>query len=416
MEAADKASFAFTECPLAPLQGIPTYSYLSELNSYMNACTSDVHSNLGCGTLGYLVLSAPPATFALLCATPFVRPVNPGPFFVCPTPTPAAAVLAELSRQFREQLRTFREYYDVDKAIKAKIQTLIPEIYYKTLKNKHTGYSQVRGLDILTHLWTEYGTLQEEDIQEFDRQMKIPISGETNFETLVAQIEENQESVAAQNPYSPKQIVTIAYTLVNALGIYSLDCKEWRRKLPTNKKWPNFKTHFALAFKEYRDDRTNAKSHGYANAAEIEMVNRQVRHDTDDDVLNEMQQDTTTALANLASATQTDRNAFATLTKTIADQSAQISTLTAQLISLGQELARLNWKASANQNHNGKPNRTGAERVKTVWDPDGYCWSHGFRVSKEHAAKCNNPKPGHQATATRSNTMNGSARFSNWRF
>ena len=216
------------------------------------------------------------------------------------------------------------------------------------------------------------------------------------------------------------QIVSIAYSLVNALGIYSLDCKEWRRKTLRLKTWLNFKVHFALAFKEYRDDRNNAKSHGYANAAtaaDLERFqnNRQVITN-DDAAFNEMQQDTTTALANLASATQTDRNAFATLTKTIADQSAQIATLTTQLVTLGQELARLNWKASANRNHTGQPNGTGTERPKPVWDPDGYCWTHGFRVTKEHAAMCNNQKPGHQTTATRSNTMNGSKRFQNWRF
>ena len=53
------------------------------------------------------------------------------------------------------------------------MQMLIPEIYYMSLKNRHTGFPQTWGLDILTHLWTEYGTLQEEDIQEFDRLMKF---------------------------------------------------------------------------------------------------------------------------------------------------------------------------------------------------------------------------------------------------
>ena len=195
--------------------------------------------------------------------------------------------------------------------------------------------------------------------------MKTHISGETNFEELVAQIEDNQESVAAQNPYTPMQIVSIAYSLVNALGIYSLDCKEWRRKALNLKTWPNFKVHFALAFKEYRDDRTNAKSHGYANAATAaDRENRQVIQN-DDAAFNEMQQDTTAALVNLASATQTDRNAFAALTKTIADQSAQISVLTTQLVALGQELARLT-KGSPNRNPPGQPNGTGTERVKPV--------------------------------------------------
>ena len=86
----------------------------------------------------------------------------------------------------------------------------------------------------------------------------------------------------------PMQIVTIPYTLVDALGIYSLDCKEWRRKLPLHKTWPNFKTHFALAFKEYYGDRSNTKSHGYVNTANAaDMINRQVLPN-DDNTLQEM--------------------------------------------------------------------------------------------------------------------------------
>ena len=47
--------------------------------------------------------------------------------------------------------------------------------------------------------------------------------------------------------------------------------------------------------------------------------------------LSEMAQDTTTALANLATATTTNINTFNELTKKIADQSSQITTLTNKL-------------------------------------------------------------------------------------
>ena len=71
-----------------------------------------------------------------------------------------AAVLAEFKTKYIEGIRLFKEYYDVNKAIKAKIQQYIPEKFYRTLKNKNTGFSQVRTLKFLTYLWTTYGTLK----------------------------------------------------------------------------------------------------------------------------------------------------------------------------------------------------------------------------------------------------------------
>ena len=99
-----------------------------------------------------------------------------------------AAVLAELKTKYTEDLRLFKEYYDVAKAIKAKIHQSLPEKFYWTLRNKITGFSQVRTLSILTHLWTTYGLLKEEDVQDFYKKLKTAISADTCFEYFVAQI------------------------------------------------------------------------------------------------------------------------------------------------------------------------------------------------------------------------------------
>ena len=165
-----------------------------------------------------------------------------------------AAILTELETKYTEELRLFKEYYDVDKAAKAKIQQYIPENFYRTLKNKITGFSQVRTLSILTHLCTMYGSPKEEDVQDFDKNLKTSISANTCFEDFVAQIKDNTDAVSTQNPYSPAQIVSIAYTIVNATGFYSLDCKILRHKPAIDRTWANFKTFFADVFNDARGD------------------------------------------------------------------------------------------------------------------------------------------------------------------
>ena len=97
----------------------------------------------------------------------------------------------------------------------------------------------------MTHLISEYVELEEEDIQEIDRKIKEPISGKTLFEDFVKQIEWNQEAVAVQNPYSPAQIVSMAYANIDKCGLYQDDCRDWSHKLRV--KWVlNFTHVFSL--------------------------------------------------------------------------------------------------------------------------------------------------------------------------
>jgi hypothetical protein len=42
-------------------------------------------------------------------------------------------------------------------------------------------------------------------------------------------------------------------------------------------------------------------------------------------------------------------------------------------------------------------------------NPNGYCWTHGYKVKWAHtSAMCTNKKEGHKDTATCANTMGGS--------
>ena len=60
-------------------------------------------------------------------------------------------------------------------------------------------------LDILTHLHTSYGTLEDEDVQAIDMELKPPIHGETNFEDFVSHIEDNKEAAEKKNHTQTKK-------------------------------------------------------------------------------------------------------------------------------------------------------------------------------------------------------------------
>ena len=68
------------------------------------------------------------------------------------------------------------------------------------LKNKIISFSQVRMLAILTHLWTTYGSLKEEDVQDFDKKLKTAIFADTCFEDFVTQIEPSAHRIPTLPP------------------------------------------------------------------------------------------------------------------------------------------------------------------------------------------------------------------------
>ena len=138
---------------------------------------------------------------------------------------------------------------------------------------------------------------------------------------------------------------------------------------------------------------------GHANAAEFERQQKQVE-----------------ALANLATATEADIQAVAELSIINAALTHELQIETATIATLQQRLAscacaptprtgtKVQQRRPANQKLQHNPSRD-----FTPLDPDGYCWSHGYHVSRGHnGALCYNTLPGNQSAATRADPMGGS--------
>ena len=145
-------------------------------------------------------------------------PINTGSSVQFATPNPAAAVISALTREHAGNLRVWKTYTYTDKVCKQKLLSLVPEVYYRTLKKKYTAYAGVTRLTLLTHLHSKYGRLTSQDIDKIDKRMKSQISGDTEFEAFVQKIEDGQEAVALQNPYTDIQIVTITKNLIESTG------------------------------------------------------------------------------------------------------------------------------------------------------------------------------------------------------
>jgi hypothetical protein len=101
------------------------------------------------------------------------------------------------------------------------------------------------------------------------------------------------------------------------------------------------------------------------------------------------------SLANLATATGTDRGVVATLTEAN-------TRLTRQLEDRSTKLKEI--KALLK---NERADRKGQRTFNP--SPDKYCWTHGYKVKNSHTSQsCNYPKNGHKIKATKADNMGGS--------
>ena len=180
-----------------------------------------------------------------------------------------------------------------------------------------------------------------------------------------------------------------------------MDCHEWIRTDNAQKTWVNFKVYFLRAFRENRDQSRHAQHAGYGHSNTQNSANAAM--------LAEMTQDHSHTLANLATATQSDRTTVANMSKTIANLTLQLGQANAKLAEAQSSIATLTSELAKTGTITNRPTTTptGPSNMTTM-ERDGYCWSHGFKFKKGHnSSTCESQKQGHMTAATRNNTMGG---------
>jgi hypothetical protein len=184
-------------------------------------------------------------------------------------------------------------------------------------------------------------------------------------------------AVAGGQPYGAAMIVNVAYTLIFNTGLFPDACRAWQSRAIAGKTWTQFKLDFATTHHEFRLTNQTAQQSGFHSAT---MMIEQGR--------DESMQDTVDAIAQLTTATDSDRGTVATLTTTNAKLATQLEASHAHIAQLKNKIATLKNKI--------KLAWQGQRTVKTT-NNDSYCWSHGYQVAKSQ----------HQDAANKSNTMGG---------
>ena len=143
-----------------------------------------------------------------------------------------AAQMVEIVRQYKEQLKAYRKVENTELALKSQLIEVFDDTYFRGLRNRHTGFYGISYLQMIAHLYNNYGMITALDIIENEKRMDKPYNPSEAIETYFEQVEDAVEFAEASNsPFTSTQIVTKAFIQIFASGLYKDECRRWNQLL-----------------------------------------------------------------------------------------------------------------------------------------------------------------------------------------
>jgi hypothetical protein len=326
----DELIAGFPHSSLPKVTGEPTFDDLKVIRRLLNTTAMSVVSYEGGGRHGHLGIIMTNEEYFPIAVDVFPVPKKPGPSAVVVAGM-AAAVIAETTQLHREATHVYCTYHNVDQAIKKLIIESFDDAYLNALSDKIVGYTNCTSLQLLTHLLTYYAMIAPTELTHNYERHNTPYDPNLPIETIFQQIQDAQAfAVAGGHPYGAAMIVNVAYTLVFNTGLFPDACCAWQSRAIAGNTWAQFKIDFTTAHREFRLTNHTAQQYGFHSA---NMMNEQGRDDS--------MQDTVDAIAQLATATASDRGTVATLTTTNAKLVNQLEAAQALIAQLKNEIAML---------------------------------------------------------------------------
>ena len=349
-------------------------------------------------TLGFLGLVLKDSSYVTINnGNSYAHPVDPGPSPVHATGATAAQI-TETVRLFtiaREQYKTYCEFQVI---LVSMITNNCPEKYLTVLKHPITKFRQCTPIQLLTHLWNEYGTITSHDLTMNYAQMTAQWNPPTPIEDLFLQLREGQLfATEGSETIDDTQLLRLCYDNVNKTGLFNDALKIWRDK-PV-KTYTLFTKYMTREHEDRMKNQTTSSGAGYA-ANNITTIT--------DIVHTELAQYVNNMPFFQQEAPPNDENADPNIRPPATEQAN--SALTAIELkdifkSMMSEFKNVNRRGGRDHNRTPLPPAQGT-------DSDGnkttYCWSHGITTNLRHNGKgCKRPKEGHKEEATLQNKMGG---------
>ena len=229
------------------IHGEPDYPQLKALKDNLKANATKIPSDLGGGGHGHLGAVLSNIEYPLVSPIPFVRPTHPGPLTI------PAGITARAEQGLREDHarleKRFHNFIMLENALKKKITDAIHEDYIGDLRDPTTKTILHDIPFILDHLFTRYGEVSTDELDDAtDAAKKMQFSVTDPLTKLYTTIEDlDQLAQAANSPFLPTQLLRIAIRILKSTNDYTKGLSDWYERPVHEQTWPNFKTHFVQA-------------------------------------------------------------------------------------------------------------------------------------------------------------------------
>jgi len=273
-------------------------------------------------------------------------------------------------------------------------------MFVSALSDPHVGYANISTLQLLTQLYAMYTKITDYDLEENKEAMAAKYNVNLPTETFFKRIEECVQYAAAGNtPFTAAQVVSTTFRTTQKTGMFTDECKICKRLPMPEKTWAQFKIDFTLAHSEIRESQQTMRGGGF--------------HTNN---VQELQQETATAIANLANETLADRETMTSIQATITTLKTQLSEANQKLVDAFKVCTTLKEKIASTKNNcnnrGGRGNGDDDERRAPVVEYTNYCHTHGILIS-HNSGDCTRLAAGHKVEATVDNKMGG--RTTKWR-
>jgi hypothetical protein len=360
--------------------------------------------------LGFLGLVLKDSSFVTLTddETSFTAPVNPGNSPPVLTPPGTQAQIAESLRRFNVEHEEYKTFCEFKIILVSMIINNCPEKYLTSLKHPITKFRRCTPLALLTHLWTEYGTITSQDLTANYTRMTAQWNPPTPIQDLYLQLRDGREfATEGKETIDDSHLLRLCYDNISNTGLFNDALKIWRQKPDAAKTYELFCSYMTIEHDDRMRNQTTSQGAGYANnlttTTVTDIVHKELEH-----FVNQMPMFQHNPPPN--NTENVDPNIQQPLGQANAALTAdQIKTIMKDML---QEFQPSRRSGNGNNSNNNNRNRNRPPPESQGTNDEGnkitYCWTHGITTNLRHNSQnCSRQKEGHKADVTLTNKMGG---------
>ena len=149
------------------------------------------------------------------------------------------------------------------------------EIYLRGLRDRHTGFTGITYMQMIAHMYTNYGIITVADIMKNEKHINAPYHPSIEIESDLNQVEDAIEFAEAGNsPFSTTQITTKAFIQFFSTGLFRDEYKAWNHLVTPSRTWAMFDLIFTEVARDLREIYALTYNTGYVNKVAQELMDQ----------------------------------------------------------------------------------------------------------------------------------------------